>query len=114
MREESAVTRARHLFEKGNEAAGESLKQRLRKALILCDAKAQCDKIVHKYQNTRPLHGLSTAPPPVHLDSEFPWRNMQSEFTISGVEQDVELIIEIRAFKGMVWAARCNLELVAD
>jgi len=43
MREESAVTRASHLFEKGNEAACESLKQRLGKALILCDAKAQCD-----------------------------------------------------------------------
>jgi len=31
------------LFEKGNEAACESLKRRLGKALILCDAKAQCD-----------------------------------------------------------------------
>jgi len=58
--------------------------------------------------------GLSTAPAPVQLTSEFPWRKMQSEFVISGAEQEVELIIEIRALRGTVWADHSNVELVPN
>ena len=56
-------------------------------------------------------YGYSVAPVPVQFAPEFPWTILRSEFSISGPEQKVQVICEVRAFKGTILVDETSLEL---